>query len=296
MAKREHGFAGLTVVLVVAVLLPHAVRAADDIFDLNRDRVLPDNIGIGVYSTDGSATAPRPDRIRLFRIMPGFLSDPVGLEDDTTPGPDGVPVKTDDGPNWLQLAVGNDNPFLDVRYPGDPGGIGYTRVHTQLQLFELPATSCAIGFRAVTPAGAEQGGVEDGPTVISPAFSLFHALDDGTAFQGFISKNLHVANPANLTDTLGHASQLNRSMQYGMAVQRTLLPEENSVFWFVEALGRYRYDTTTPGTAQASMEVLPGMHLKLNDSWWLSGGVILPVTQNRPIDGHLWQITCSFQF
>jgi hypothetical protein len=269
MPKRERSFAGPAIAIVLGVLLPHAVRAADDIFDLNRDRVLPENIGLGVYSTDGSSTAPRPDRIRLFRIVPGFLSDPVGLEDDSTLGPDGVPVKTDDGPSWLQLAVGNDNPFLDVRYPGDPGGIGYTKVHSQLQLFELPTTSCAIGFRAVTPAGAEQGGVEDGPTV---------------------------TNPATLTDTLGRASQLNRSMQYGMAVQRTLLPEENSVFWFVEALGRYRYDTTTPGTTQASMEVLPGMHLKLNESWWLSGGVILPVTQNRPMDGHLWQITCSFQF
>jgi hypothetical protein len=148
----------------------------------------------------------------------------------------------------------------------------------------------------VTPAGAEQGGVEYGQTVISPAFSLFHSLADGTAFQGFVSKGLSFTNPANLTDTLSHANQLNRSMEYGMAVQRSVLPADNSVFWFVEALGRYRYDSTTQGSAQASMEVLPGMHLKLNESWWLSGGVILPVNQNRPIDGHLWQITCSFQF
>jgi hypothetical protein len=81
-----------------------------------------------------------------------------------------------------------------------------------------------------------------------------------------------------------------------MAVQRTLLPEDSSVFWFVEALGRYRYDTASTGATPVTMEVLPGMHFKLTDSWWLSGGVILPVNRDRPIDAHLWQITCSFQF
>jgi hypothetical protein len=231
--------------------------------------------------------------------MPGFLSDPVGLDDDPSLSPDGTPLKADDGPNWIEVAVGSDNQYFDVRFPGDPGGIGYTRLHSQLQVLDLPATSCAIGLQAVTPAGAEQGGLEDGLTVVSPGFSLFHALQDGTAFQGFVSKDLRVVSAANLTDTLAHGGQLDRSLQYGMAVQRPVLPEMDSLFLFVEALGRYRYDPTIAGSAAATaptMEVLPGMHLKMSDSWWLSGGLILPVNQPRPVDSHLWQITCSFQF
>lgn len=283
--------------LALALALPSSGSAGDDPpFDLNRERILPPNLDVGVFTGDAQATQPRPDRIRLFRMVPGFLCDPVGLEDDPSLSPEGSPVKADDGPNWLQLAVGSDNPYFDIRYAGDPGGIGYTKVHSQVQLLNLPSTSCMVGFQAVTPAGAEQGGIEDGPTVISPAFALFHALEDGTAFQGFVSKNLHVSNAANLTDTLAHPRQLNQSVRYGMSVQRPLLPEDNSVFLFVEALGRYRYETATPTTTTATMDVLPGMHFKMSDSLWLSGGVILPVNQNRPIDGHLWQITCSFQF
>jgi hypothetical protein len=290
---------GVGFALVVALAFPSSKTRADDPLDLSRDSVLPLTLDFGVLTTDTSPTTARPNQIRLFRITPGFLSDPVGLEDDPAPlGADGLPIKADDGPNWVEVAIGNDNPFFDVRLPGDPGGIGYTRVHSQVQVLDLPSTSCAIGVQAVTPAGAQQGGIEDGPTVISPGFSMFHSLQDGTAFQGFVSKDLHVASPANLTDTLSHPGQLDRSVQYGMAVQRPLLPQDDSIFLFVEALGRYHYDSTTSATTASAptMEVLPGMHVKMSDGWWLSGGVILPVNQNRPVDAHLWQITCSFQF
>jgi hypothetical protein len=284
------------VVAALSLALAGLAAEPDDIIDWNRDRILPPELDLSFSANDASPAGQRPDRIHLFRIVPGFLSGPIGLEDDPSVDPDGTPVK-DDGPSWLQVAIGNDNPYFDVHYAGDPGGIGYTRMQTQMQLLDLPSTGCTIGFQAVTPSGALQGGVEDGPTVISPAFSLFHSLSDGTAFQGFVSKDLHVTNPGTLADTLTHSTQLNRSMQFGMAVQRPVLPDANSVFLFVEALGRYRYDTTITGTTiPPAMEVLPGMHLKLSDSWWLSGGVILPVNQNRPIDAHLWQISCSFQF
>jgi hypothetical protein len=285
----------------VTLMLALAGRgsAADEPFDWSPGQILPPNLDLCLPVSDATQATPRPDRIRLFRIVPGFLSDPVGLEDDTPHDPDGLPVKADDGPSWLQVAMGNDNPYFDVRQPGDPGGIGYTRVNTQLQVVDLPSTGCTVGFQAVTPTGAQQGGIEDGPTVVSPAFSLFHALEDGTAFQGFVSKDLHVSNPANFTDTITHSTQLNRDVQYGVAVQRPVLPDLNNLYVFVEAIGRYRYDLTTPGTSSmppAMMEVLPGMHLKVTDSWWLSGGVILPVSQYRTTDNLLWQLTCSFQF
>jgi hypothetical protein len=300
MPRRLPHRTGVGLALAFALAVAASCPGADDPVDTSRDLVLPSNLGLAPTGSDAQPT-PRPDRIRLFRIVPGFLSDPVGLEDDPPSDPDFAPVKADDGPNWLQLAIGNDNQYFDVRYPGDPGGIGYTRVHSQLQLLDSQSTSCAFGLRAVMPAGAQQGGVEDGPTVVSPGFSLFHALDSGTAFQGYFSKDLHISNPANLTDSLGRASQLNRGMEYGMAVQKAVLPEDNSVFFFVEALGRYRYDQATAAQASTSsttpaMEVLPGMHFKLSDTWWLSGSVILPVNQNQPVNAHLWQITCSFQF
>jgi hypothetical protein len=288
---------GVGLVLMLTLSMTGQQLRADDILDWNRDRVLPLGLDLGLPSMDSAPAQPRPDRIRLFRIVPGFLSDPVGLEDDSPTDPDLLPTKPDDGPSWLQLAIGNDNPYFDVHHAGDPGGIGYTRVQSQLQLVDRPTTGCTFDLQAVTPAGAQQGGIEDGPTVVSPGFSLFHALDDGTAFQGFVSKDLHVTSPANLSDTLAHPNQLNRSLQYGLAVQRPVLPEVNNVYLFVEALGRYHYDTIATSTLPpAAMEVLPGMHLKLSDSWWLSGGVILPVNQNRTIDAHLWQITCSFHF
>jgi hypothetical protein len=297
MRKLSSPITGVGIALALAL---HAQEAhADDFFTFSpaSERVLPKELDLSFNSTEAPGPTNRPDRIRLFRIFPGFLSDPLGLDDDTPPfAPDGTPLKAiDDGPSWVQVAVGNDNPYFDVRHPTDPGGIGYTRLQTQVQLLDMPSTSCTVGFQAVTPTGAQQGGIEDGPTVISPAFSLFHSLSDGTAFQGFVAKDLHVVNAAGLSDTLAHPGQLNRGVQYGMAVQRPVLPDMNNLYVFVEALGQYRVDTVQ-ATSLPNIELLPGMHLKVSDNWWLSGGLILPVNQSRPIDAHLWQITCSFQF
>ena len=41
--------------------------------------------------------------------------------------------------------------------------------------------------------------------------------------------------------------------------------------------------------------MLPGLHWKVADNWWMSGGVILPVGAPRSEPG-LWQFTCSLQF
>ncbi len=287
---------GLALGLALWASIPSA-RAGEPP-DWNAERVLPPNVDLGLPPVDNAFAPPRPDRIRLFRIMPAFASDPPGLEDEPTSS-DLTPTK-DDGPDWLQLAIGNDNPYFDIRLPGDPGGIGYTRVVGQVQLLDLPRTSFAVSFQAVTPTGAQSGGVEDGPTVVRPAFSVFQSLGDGAAFQGFVCKELHFANPAGLGDTLLHPGQLERTIEYGLAVQRPLHPQLDGVFLFVEALGRYRYDTVQPAayaaTTTATWNLVPGMHLKVTDNWWLSGGLILPVDTERPIDARMWQITCSFRF
>ena len=284
--------AGLGIALALALpALAAAPLRAEDFVDWKRGGVLT-GLDLSSLSAPAASPAAQANRLRLFRLMPGFLSDPVGLEaDDPTP-PASPPGRADDDLNWLQVSMGNDNPFFDFRRPGDPGGVGFYKVHTQVQLLDSPSTCFALGLQAVTPAGLQNGGVDDGPTVVVPALSLFHSLDDGTAFHGFVGKNVNCDRP------LG-GSSIHRSFQYGVAVQRPVAPAGpeglNNLYLFVEALGRYRYDASAAAGPAALWEVLPGLQWKVNPNWWISGGVSLPVNAGTP-DARLWQITCSFQF
>jgi hypothetical protein len=276
---------GLTFLLLLSPGAPAPLQAEEAI-DWTHDPVLSRALD---PQSNGAASIlnARNHRIPLFGITPGFLSDPVGLAD-----PNEAPSAAEDpAPDWLQVTAGNDNPFFDLRNPGDPGGVGFYKVLTQMQLFDSPHTGCAIAVQTVTPAGREFDGVEDGPTVVSPALSLFHALDDGTAIQGFVGKNVNV-NPR-------WTSQLHQSVHYGMAVQRPLLPVgpngDGNFYIFLEALGRYHYEAVANPGPLSNWEVLPGVHWRLAPNWWMSGGLIVPVTTARPDTNH-WQITCSFQF
>src|SRR5581483_4363963 len=152
-----------------------------------------------------SSPASRIPRLRLFRITPGFLADPLGLHDDDNSGLPGamnlpradlISMDQDSGPEWFQFGLGSDVPFFDLRRPGDPGGFGYYRVNTQMALLDSPRTACSVGVQAVTPAGAQFRGLPDGPTVLIPALSVFHALSDRLAFQGFVSKNMPIYDAA----------------------------------------------------------------------------------------------------
>jgi hypothetical protein len=237
-----------------------------------------------------AATPARPsaNRIQLFRIVPAFLTDPVGIEPD-----DPRDATPDSGPNWLQLSVGNYNPFFDFRRPGDPGDAGYYKLHSQLQVFDNGATSLSLALQAVTPAGLDQDGVQDGPTVVSPAVCLFHTLDDGTGIQGFVGKNMNL-------NRSSFSGPLHRSVQYGVAVQKPVLDTGadniGCFYLFVEALGRYRYDATATGPP-AVWEMVPGVHWRMTENVWLTGGVLMPVGAPLPSrEAHLWQLTCSFQF
>jgi hypothetical protein len=280
---------------VLAALLFAASAQADEWIDWNREPVLPRDLILGgLFPSGPPAPANRPHRIPLFRMQSGFLCEPVGLDqDDSTPG-------DNDGPSWLQLAMGNDNPFFDIRRPGDPGGVGYYKVYSGVQLFDNQRTACAIALHAVTPAGLEMDGVQDGPTVFRPAFSLTHSLDDdGTAIHGFVGRQVHF-NPK--------PGAQYRGLEYGMALQRPLPAVANgagNLYLFVETLGRYRFDADTgtgvrtdSGTVNrpaTAWEVLPGLHWRYNDNMWISGSLILPVN-TAPIDPRLWQLTCSFRF
>jgi hypothetical protein len=272
---------------LAGLLIPAAVQAQSDPNSATQ-RVWTSDLDVTALQDSTGPPRPRANRIQLFRIVPGFLSDPVGLETDdprdTTP---------DSGPEWLQLTVGSDNPYFDIRRPGDPGGVGYYKLHSQVQVFDSGATSFALALQAVTPAGLDQDGIQDGPTVVSPALCLFHTLDDGTGIQGFIGKNMDL-NPTSLS------RPIHRNLQYGVALQRPVLdtgPDKIGSFYvFVEALGRYRYTATTSGPP-AVWEMVPGVHWRLSENVWLSGGVLMPVGAAQPSrDMHLWQLTCSFQF
>jgi hypothetical protein len=197
----------------------------------------------------------------------------------------------DTSPDWLQLAIGNDNPYYELRRPGDPGGIGYFRVCGRAQLVDAPNTACTVGLQAVTPAGRDFDGLPDGPTVVMPAFSWYHELDNGTAFQGFFGKNVY-------TDSLLARQNFHRRYQCGVAVQRPLWPGDvdgsGGVYCFLEALGRYRYDPR-PDASQSTWEVLPGLHWQMAEKMWLSGAVVLPCGPSHS-DRNQFQLTCSFQF
>lgn len=236
--------------------------------------------------TPTAPAQPEPQRIRLFRIQPGFLSDVPWLADDVRSGE----AEPDADVDWLSFSAGNDNPYFELRKAGDPGGLGFARVNTQVQLWQSERTAFSLGVQAVTPLGLQSEGLADhqGPTVLSPALSLFHSLDEGLAVQMFVGKNLPVMNAT--------TRPVRREVQYGVAVQRSLSTEENDplscLFVSFGALGQ----GDRGGTRMSSLEVLPGLHWQPAQTWWMSAGYALPVGPARGDVLGQWQLTCSWQY
>lgn len=227
----------------------------------------------------------QPKHIRLFGLQPAFLSAPPGLDDDPMDA-----LEPDSGPDWLQVTLGNDNPFFDLRQRGDPGGVGYYRLSTQAKLVDTSATIFTVGMQAVTPAGLDSDGLANGPTIVSPGFSLFRNLGNGAALQAFVGKNFRPGATDSYT--------LRRAARCAVALQQPLGNEAsrlNNIYWFVEGLGRFRYDPALDVGPSTRWDLVPGMQWKLADNWWMSGGVTLPLHQDGT-GSRLWQLTCSFQF
>jgi hypothetical protein len=265
--------------------------------DFQRQLLLPLNWDQLRPSVDISAN--RPNRFHLFQMPTGYVKEAVGLDldDDTPPGelPSSAMVTPDDGFNWIQLNVGADNPYFDFRRPGDPGGVGFYRLHSQVQLLDTGRSGVNLALGAVTPAGLESDGVANGPTILSPALAYYQDLWDGMTVQGFIGNNLR-ANTRGIV-------RLQRNVRCGLAAQHPLpfslfsndAETDPSLFIFVEALGRYRFQDSNPGQPRPPLELLPGVHWRVRDNWWISGGLIVPLCGPRP-ENNLWQITCSWQY
>src|SRR5262249_29933093 len=160
-----------------------------------------------------------------------------------------------------------------------------------VQLFDTDTTAMSLGLQAFAPAGMQYDGLPDrmGTTVVAPALSFFHALDESTALQAFVGKNVPIQNTA--------AQTVKRDLQYGMAVQRPLSTRNDDplrcLYLSVGALGQYSPDN--PARSMV-VEVLPGLHYRAGENWWISTGLSVPLSGQRPETGQLWQVTCSVQF
>lgn len=224
------------------------------------------------------AQLSRTPRLRLFNMPSGFLVAPLGIEEeDDFPA---APAANDDAWSLLQVNLGMYNPNFDIRLPGDPGALGYYKLYSQLQLLDEGTTSVCLDLQAYTPAGLQFGGLANGPTAFLPAISWFQDLGEGTALQAYVGQSIR-ANSA-WRDNLGSG------FQYGMAVQYPLpavSTQMQNLYFFVQALGRYRYDGATTDGRQALWEVLPGLHWRWSETGWMSLGV-----------SHYNFLSCSWQF
>ncbi len=261
--------------------------------DSDDQRLILHDLNLWAATADLPPPGSRTPHIRLPRMPVTTLGDPLGLIDDDDPpadpgapgsanssGGDGVPV---------QVSMGADNPFFDFRRRGDPGGVGYYKVQTQFQFLDTGQTGCTFSCQAVRPAGLESNGINDGPTFVSPALTVFHDLGDGVALHGFVCKDVR-ANSA-WRDGVADASGL----KYGLALQQPVpgltADSTRGLFLFVEAQG-YVADQNT-GRA---WEVVPGLHYRLSDNWWMSGGVLVPVGPTRYGQAGQWHLSCSWQY
>jgi len=287
--------------IAAAFLLSWGTALAQDLprstGDSWREPLLPgclDALRLRCVPTSDNSPPVNRDNVRLFRMTTGYLADPVGVVDTDPPqvlDQASPPASDGDGPSRMQVTAGNDNPYLDFRRPGDPGGVGYFRVHSQVQFLDTGRTGCTLGLRAATPAGLEYDGAREGPTMVAPNLGWYYDLGDGAALHGFVGKSVRAA--AGWTDGLG------RNVEFGFAVHHPVpmldAGETRNLFLFVQALGRQHLETLGDSRRTSVWDVVPGLHYRVNDNWWMSGGVVVPVGSSRS-DLGTWQITCSWQF
>jgi|SRR5581483_11989943 len=273
------------VLAVLAAMVPASARGQDAVPPLAEEpRVhIPylDLVTRDVPAYDPPQHARTP-RLRMFNMPTGFITNPIGIEeDDDVPGTPDTKAADNDPLSAVQVNVGMYNPNFDLHLPGDPSSLGYYKLYSQLQLVDQGTTSVCLGLQAYTPAGYQFGGLNNGPTVVNPTISWFQELAAGTALQGYVGQSVQ-ANSR-------WQDNLHGNFQYGMALQYPLPGlkprQDQGVYLFVQALGRYRYDAAVTDGRTAFWEVLPGLHWRCSNSCWMSLGV-----------SHYNFLTCSWQY
>ena len=232
--------------------------------------------------------------IHLLNMPSALPGDPLGMMPDTDPVlDDPFSMAGSDGLNdRLQLNLGADNPFFDLRRRRDPGGVGSYRFYSQAPIFDSHRCYMSFVFQGVTPAGLEAQGVAEGPTILSPSFACFYQLSpNGAGIHVFACKDLEAH--SRWTNGLPH------DYRYGLAYQSPLPGLTNTpcrgVQFYVEALGRWRTDNDFASPPPSKMDMLPGLHYQVGENWWVTGGLLVPVGPQRA-DAHHWQLTTSWRF
>jgi hypothetical protein len=233
--------------------------------------------------------AYRADVLRFFSMASAVPQAPLGLDqDDDFNAPGTEQAAADNG--RVQVVLGTDNPFYDFQRPGSPGGAGFYRFYSQALLFDTRRTAFSVGFDATTPAGLESDGIATGPTYLSPNLAWLYDMGRGNVFNAFVGQNLRART---------HWSNgLTRTTRYGLAWQSrcpgVACNADHGLHFFVEALGRFRYDGTTPQSASRNWEFIPGVQWRLSPNWWLTGGYLVPLgasnAENRV------QLNCVLRF
>ncbi|MFQ3649181.1 MAG: hypothetical protein SNJ75_02525 [Gemmataceae bacterium] len=203
-----------------------------------------------------------------------------------------MPELPEPDPEGVQLLIGNDNPAFGFRRPHDPGGVGYTRLFSQVQLFEDQRTTCSLVLQAFMPSGLEGEGLPEsrGATVVAPALSLYHSLsDEGLGLQLCIHRNVGVSNPTR--------QALSEHWQYGVGFHFAPASGELDRLrcWYIslEAQGIYRGERILSGPI--TVDLLPGLHWIPSDHWRVSGALSVPIDRSEA-PFRSWQILMSLQF
>ena len=222
------------------------------------------------WSLLDATTPTRTPKLQMFRMPSGFLAAPLGLVSEDDPPPEDPFVKADeDDLAFMRITYGNHVPYLDMHKRGDPGGFGYYKIHSQMQIFDLGPTNVSVAVQAVTPMGLQAGGVANGPTVLSPALACFHDFGDGAAVHAFIGQ--HIAANARWRE------QLHTGFNCGLAVQHpvpfTPFSADQGLFVFLQAMAQYRTDGFRADGRATTWDVIPGLQYRLNTACWMSMGL-----------------------
>lgn len=221
------------------------------------------------WTPTDAALPSRTPRLQFFRMPSAGPGTPLGLyPDEDTPPEDGKnPAAADDGS--MQFVYGAHIPYLDMYRKGDPGGFGFYKVHSQVQIFDVGSTSISAVVQAVTPMGLENGGVNSGKTIMSPALACFQELGDGAALHAFVGQDL--------CTSARSRDQWQAGCRYGLALQQavplTARGSDQGVFVFVQALGQYQTDTVRADGKTSSLDVVPGIQYRVNGGCWMAVGI-----------------------